>query len=92
MISVKVGKRSFPWKPAGRTLEIIDNLMLQSHKGYDTIIVNEAHNYPNICLFAKLCKKENTNLLVGGLLNENTEGLLRIADSFELVCSSPGDL
>lgn len=92
MIHVKVGKPSFSWQPIGKTLEIIDNLMLQPHKGYNTIIINEAHKYPNICLFAKLCKKENTCVFIGGLLNKNTEPLLGIADTFEKVNVSPSVL
>lgn len=83
MLHVKLGQPSFAWKTYGKTLEIIDHLMLHPHKGYDTIIVNEAHKYSNIDLFAKLCKKENTLLLVGGLLNENTEKLLTLADKVE---------
>ncbi len=85
MIHVKVGQPPYNWEPHGKTLQIIDNLMLQPHKGYDTIIINEAEEYPNIALFAKLCKKHNTTVLIGGLLNENTLKLVEIADKFESV-------
>ena len=33
-------------------------------------------------VFANLCKVANVQLLVGGLLNLNTEALLYISDSF----------
>lgn len=85
MIHVKIGEPPYEWKPRGKTLHIIDHLMLQPHKGYDTIIINEAHQYANISVFAKLSKKYNTCVLIGGLLNENTEKLRDIADHFELV-------
>ncbi len=85
MIHVKLGEPPYEWKPIGKTLQIIDNLMLHPHKGYDTIIINEAQQYKNIALFAKLCKKYNTRVLIGGLLNENTETLQEIADKIEHV-------
>ena len=85
MIHVKLGEPPYEWKPRGKTLQIIDNLMLHPHKGYDTIIINEAHQYKNISLFAKLCKKHNTCVLIGGHLNENTESLREIADKIENV-------
>lgn len=85
MIHVKVGEPPYNWKPRGKTLQIIDNLMLQPHRGFDTIIINEAHKYPNIGLFAKLCKKYNTCVFIGGNLNKNTKELLEIADKFEKV-------
>ena len=85
MIHVKFGEPPYEWKPVGKTLEIIENLMLQPHKGYDTIIINEAHQYKNICVFAKLCKKYDTCVLIGGQLNENTRGLIDLADKFETV-------
>ena len=83
MLHLKLGLPSFAWQTYGKTLEIIDHLMLQGYKGYDTIIVNEAHKYPNIEVFAKLCQKENVLLLVGGLLNEHTEKLIQLADKIE---------
>ena len=85
MIHVKVGDGPYVWETRGKTLHIIDNLMLQPHKGYDTIVIHEAHKYPNVSVFAKLCKKYNTCVLIGGLLNENTKNLLEIADKFEKV-------
>ena len=85
MIHVKVGEPPYCWNPRGKTLQIIDNLMLHPHKGYDTIIINDAHKYPNIALFANLCKKNNTCVLIGGNLNDNTKQLLEIADKFEKV-------
>lgn len=83
MIHVKIGKPPYKWKTYGKTLQIIDNLMVQPHKGFDTIIIEDAHRYSNIALFAKLCKKENTCVLIGGDLNENTKSLEDIADKFE---------
>lgn len=85
MIFVKLGKPSFEWKTMGKTLVITDDLMLHPHKGYDCIIINNAHKYANISLFAKLCKKANTGVCIGGLLNRHTEKLLEIADVFERV-------
>lgn len=85
MIHVKLGKPPYKWKTYGKTLQIIDNLMLHPHKGYDTIIINEAHKYANISLFAELCKNENTCVLIGGHLNENTRKLIDIADLIENV-------
>tara|TARA_B100001094_G_scaffold271203_1_gene276396 strand:- start:235 stop:492 length:258 start_codon:yes stop_codon:yes gene_type:complete len=85
MIRVKIGDGPFNWKTRGKTLYIIDHLMLQPHRGYDTIVIDEAHKYPNIGLFAKLCKKYNTCVLISGLLNANTKSLLEIADTFEKV-------
>ena len=85
MIRVKIGDGPFNWKTRGKTLYIIDQLMLHPHRGYDTIVIDEAHKYPNIGLFAKLCKKHNTCVLISGLLNANTKSLLEIADTFEKV-------
>lgn len=85
MIHVKIGEPPYNWKPNGKTLEVIDNLMLQRHKGYDTIIINDAHKYPNIALFAKLSKRYDTCVLIGGNLNDNTKELLEIADKFEKI-------
>ena len=85
MIHVKVGDGPHVWETQGKTLHIIDNLMLHPHKGYDTIVIHEAHKYPNVGVFAKLCKKYNTCVLIGGLINENTKNLLEIADKFEKV-------
>jgi len=83
MIHVKIGKPSYHWDTAGKTLFVLDGLMLTNYKQYDTIVVNEAHKYPNLHVFANLCKKANVNLKIGGLLNKNTTGVLDIADKFE---------
>ena len=82
MIHVRIGKESYKWNTLGRTLYVLDDLMLVNYKQYDTIVVNNAHVYPNLKVFANLCKVANVQLLVGGLLNLNTEALLYISDSF----------
>ena len=83
MIHVKIGEPSYTWKTFGRTIYILDNLMLTNYKQYETIVINEAHNYPNLKTFAHLCKSANVNLKIGGLLNKNTSEVLEIADVFE---------
>lgn len=83
MIHVKIGEESYKWDTVGRTMIVIDGLMLVNYKQYDTIIVNEAHKYPNLRVFANLCKASNVNLKIGGLLNENTMKVLEIADVVE---------
>lgn len=82
MIRVQIGKESYKWDTLGRTLYVLDDLMLVNYKQYDTIVVNDAHKYPNLKTFANLCKGANVQLLVGGLLNKNTAELLDISDSF----------
>ena len=82
MIHVRVGKESYQWKTLGKTLYVLDDIMLVNYKQYDTIVVNNAHLYPNLKVFAGLCKAANINLKIGGLLNENTETVLEIADMF----------
>jgi len=57
--------------------------MLTNYKQYNTVVVNEAHKYPNLKIFATLCKKGNVNCLIGGLLNANTMKVIEIADKFE---------
>ena len=84
MIHVKIGEPSYCWDTMGRTLFVIEgDLMLTNYKQYNTIVINEAHQYPNLKTFATLCKKENVNCLIGGFLNANTQQVLEIADKFE---------
>lgn len=83
MIHAKIGEPSYEFETIGRTMIVIDGLMLVNYKQYDTIIVNEAHKYPNLRVFANLCKAANVNLKIGGLLNENTMKVLEIADVVE---------
>jgi len=83
MIHVKIGEPSYHFDTVGKTMIVIDGLMLTNYKQYDTIIVNEAHKYPNLRVFANLCKKANVNLKVGGFLNEHTAEVLKIADVVE---------
>ena len=83
MIHVKIGEPSYHWDTVGKTLFVLDGLMLVNYKQYDTIVINEAHQYPNLRVFANLCKKANVNLKIGGFLNENTSKVLDIADKFE---------
>ena len=83
MIHVKIGEPSYCWDTVGKTLFVLDGLMLTNYKQYDTIVVNEAHKYPNLRVFATLCKKANVNLKIGGFLNKNTTEVLDIADKFE---------
>ena len=83
MIPVKIGEPSYQWETVGRTLYVLDGLMLTNYKQYTTIVINEAHKYPNLKVFANLCKKENVNCLIGGFLNANTQQVLEIADKFE---------
>ena len=83
MIHVKIGEPSYQWDTVGKTIIVIDGLMLVNYKQYDTIVVNEAHKYRNLRVFANLCKAANKNLKIGGLLNENTSKVLEIADVVE---------
>ena len=83
MIHVKIGAPSYQWETFGKTCYVLDCLMLTNYKQYNTIVVNEAHQYPNLKLFANLCKKANVNLKIGGFLNANTMQVLEIADKFE---------
>ena len=83
MIHVKIGEPSYRWDTVGKTIYVLDALMLTNYKQYNTIVVNEAHKYPNLLVFANLCKKANVNLKIGGFLNENTMKVLDIADKFE---------
>lgn len=83
MIHVKIGEPSYQWETIGRTIYILDELMLTNYKQYDTIVINEAHKYPNLKTFASLCKNANVNLKIGGFLNANTKAVLEIADRFE---------
>ena len=84
MIHVKIGEPSYHWDTVGKTLFVIDGeLMLTNYKQYDSIVVNEAHKYPNLRVFANLCKNANINLKIGGFLNENTSKVLEIADRLE---------
>ena len=83
MIHVKIGEPSYQWDTIGRTIYVLDGLMLTNYKQYDTVVINEAHNYPNLRVFANLCKKANVNCLIGGFLNANTQQVLQIADIFE---------
>ena len=83
MIHVKIGEPSYQWDTVGKTIIVIDGLMLVNYKQCDTIVVNEAHKYPNLRVFANLCKAANKNLKIGGFLNENTMKVLEIADTIE---------
>jgi len=82
MIDVRIGREAYQWDTVGRTMIVIDGLMLVNYKQYDTIVVNHAHKYPNLHVFANLCKRANVNLKIGGLLNENTKKVLDIADVY----------
>lgn len=78
MIHIKQGKPQ--WLPIGRTLEIIEvDPMLVNYKQYDTIILNNAHEYENVKVFAKLCKAANVRILISGT-EESLEELRDIAD------------
>ena len=84
MIHVKIGEPSYQWNTYGRTIYVLDgDLMLTNYKQYNTVVINEAHNYPNLKTFASLCKKANVHCLIGGFLNANTMEVLEIADKFE---------
>ena len=86
MIHVKVGRESFQWEPVGRTVEIIEaDPMLTNHLQYDTIIVNHAHQQPNIKAFASICKKDDVRVVIGGLHCDLLEELVDIADVYEHV-------
>ena len=78
MIHIKQGNPQ--WEPIGKTLEIIEvDPMLVNYKQYDTIILNNAHNYENVKVFAKLCKAANVCVLISGT-KESLEELKDIAD------------
>lgn len=82
MIHVKIGNPQ--WAPMGRTLEIIEvDPMMVNYKQYDTIILNNAHGYQNVKVFAKLCKNANVCILISGT-KESLEELRDIADVFEV--------
>lgn len=83
MIHVKVGQESYRWETLGKTIYVLDNVLLTNYKQYNTVVVNNAHEYPNLKAFANLCKKANVNLKIGGLANENTTSLVDIADIYE---------
>jgi len=83
MIHVKIGEPSYQFETTGRTMIVIDGLMLVNYKQYDTIVVNEAHKFPNLRVFASLAKAANVNLKIGGFLNEHTSKVLEIADVVE---------
>ena len=83
MIHVKIGEPSYQWETFGRTVYVLDELMLTNYKQYNTVVINEAHKYPNLKTFAQLCKQANVNLKIGGFLNANTMEVLEIADKFE---------
>tara|TARA_Y100000992_G_C21260855_1_gene491204 strand:- start:206 stop:508 length:303 start_codon:yes stop_codon:yes gene_type:complete len=83
MIHVKIGEPSYQWETFGRTVYVLDELMLTNYKQYNTVVINEAHKYPNLKSFAQLCKNANVNLKIGGFLNANTMEVLKIADKFE---------
>jgi len=82
MIHVKVGTPHTDTE--GRTLEIIEvDPMLVNYKQFDTIIINDGHEQPNLKVFANLCKKSNTRLLVSGHQSTTLEELRDIADIYE---------
>ena len=89
MICVKVGKPSHDWSdyfaaaPGMRTVELKKDIMLQQIYNQDAFIINNAHNHPNICLFAKLCKEKDKVVFICGNINSYTKDLLDIADSYE---------
>ncbi len=92
MIRVKVGTPIYRWLeediPGIRIHNITDtSIMLCNVANYDAFIVNKAHEQPNICLFAKLCKEKNKLVLICGEINNLTKDLLEIADTFEKVKS-----
>lgn len=89
MICVKVGKPSHDWSdhmtaaPGMRTVELKKDIMLHQVYNHDAFIINNAHNQPNICLFANLCKEKNKVVFICGNINTYTKELLDIADSYE---------
>lgn len=83
MIRVKLGVPSYNFRHDGYTLETQGDIMLINYKPYNTIIVNKAHEQPNIAVFARLCKRSNIHIKICGLLNKYTEQLLPDVDVFE---------
>ena len=80
---IHVRKGNAQWEPLGKTLEIIEvDPMLVNYKQYDTIILNNAHEYQNVKVFAKLCKHANVCILISGN-KESLEELRDISDVFE---------
>ncbi len=80
MIHLKIGKPSHPFTRIGYTLEVKEDLMMIHYKQYHSIIVNNAHKYPNLAVFARLCKQSNILINICGLRNKYTEEVLQDAD------------
>ena len=90
MIRVKVGVSFYEWSKTDICGLYVCNLtgkniMLCNLSKFDGYIVNNAHEYANIKLFAKLCKEKNKLALLCGKINSFTKSLLEIADTFEKI-------
>ncbi len=94
MIRVKVNTSHYVWNQnvmLGHCLHVSrrSNILLYNIYNYDTIIVNHAHNEPNISVFAALCKQKGKQILISGLVNQYTKDLIDIADEYEKFNHTP---
>ena len=90
MIRVKINTQEYEWDKKyllGNCLfaDRHSNILLYNIYKYDTVIVNFAHEEPNICVFAALCKEKEKQVLVAGLMNDFTRNLLDMADEIEKI-------
>mgnify|MGYP001243644763 CR=1 FL=1 len=64
----------------GSTHVVKSDLMMFDYRRYDHIVILNAHTYPNLALFIKLCKTRNIGVTVYGEFNEYTREALSHAD------------
>ena len=79
MIFVKLGSPAVP--KYGRTYIVRENLMMFDYRKYDHIVVKDAHMYPNVALFVKLCKSRGIGVTLHCEMNEYIRETLQHADS-----------
>ena len=79
MISVKLGSPAV--KKYGRTYVVHKDLMMFDYRRYDHIVVENAHRYPNVALFVRLCKSRNIGVTLHCKMNEYIQETLQYADS-----------
>ena len=65
----------------GRTYIVRENLMMFDYRKYDHIVVKDAHMYPNVALFVKLCKSRGIGVTLHCEMNEYIRETLQHADS-----------
>ena len=68
----------------GKTLEVLEaDLMQVDYENYDTIIINNGHEFENLENFATLFLNSDINLFISGNLCTQISNLKDIADVYE---------